>query len=431
MPQSSWKTVMLTAGLAAQFACGGPGPDATEPVEQTKGTALTAHNAVKRRDTPPLMKHVDITALVSSGPHSLATQPILQGNALFAEATSRSIIQTSDGGYAFTGTTSALGDNDILLVKTDAFLNVQWAYAYGTYNEDSGVEVRATSDGGFMIAGQTFQNNNFDFYVVRTDPSGNFYWQGPYGGALQEYPNAMEVTPDGGCIIAGKTRSNLGYEDAYLMKFSATGAVQWSKSFSSGADGTYAFEGVANVPGGGYVAVGSRQVKVSSGGWETYGFAARVSNTGSTLFQVPVGRFADFTALAVNSTGFVAVGYIYQPASFDADFYAVRFNTTGGTVWTRTIPAGTRGDYLNDVKVASDGNYVITGTIVPSDTQRNLRLLKLDNNGATVWNFGPYPSTWVTSGDSLAVTSDGGFIVSGGYTDSLNNSAMLLSKFSP
>ncbi len=104
--------------------------------------------------------------------------------------------------------------SSILLVKTDAFMNVQWAYAYGTTTDDSGIEVRATSDGGFMLAGQNHQNNNFDDFVVRTVPTGAIYWQGPFGGTLQEYPNAMEVTPDGGCIIVGRTRSNLGLATA-------------------------------------------------------------------------------------------------------------------------------------------------------------------------------------------------------------------------
>jgi hypothetical protein len=282
-----------------------------------------------------------------------------------------------------------------------------------------------------MLAGQAFVNTNFDFYLVRTDSAGNYYWQVRQGGALHEYLNAMEVTPDGGCILAGMTQSNLGYQDAYLSKFSSTGAVQWNKPFSSGADGTYEFKGVANVPGGGYVAVGSRQVKVSTGAWETYGFAARVSSSGSTVFQVSSGRFAYLQAVEATSTGYVAVGHIYRGDSFDADFYAARFSPTGGALWTRSIHAGTRGDYLNDVKLASDGNYVITGSTVPSDTQRNLRLMKLNSSGGTLWDYSPYPSTYVTSGHSLAMTRDGGFIVGGGYTDSANTHYLLLSKFSP
>lgn len=422
---------MLTTGLAAQFACGGPASDTLDTLELQKGVALTGSNAIQRLDTAPLARGVDVTALIASGYHSLAVAPTLQGNALFSEGSSSSIIQTSDGGYVFTGTTDALGSDDILLVKLDAFLNVQWAYAYGTSNDESGVEVRQTSDGGFMIAGQIFQsaNTNFDYYLVRTDSAGNYYWQLSNGGSLHEYPNAMEVTPDDGCIVVGKTQSNLGYQDASMVKYSSTGAVQWTKAFSSGASGTYEFRGVANVPGGGYVAVGNRQVQVSTSTWESYGYAVKVSSTGSTLFQVSSGRFAFLQSVAATSTGYVAVGYIF-PAS-GADFYAVRFGTAGSTLWAWSLNAGTNGDYLSDVKVASDGNYVITGSTSPTTTQHNLRLMKLDNSGIRLWDFYPYASTLDTSGESLAMTSDGGFMVSGGYTDSTSTNYLLLSKFSP
>ncbi|WP_157232220.1 hypothetical protein [Hyalangium minutum] len=427
----TWKTWMLTAGLAAQFACGGPASDTPDTLEQPQGVALTGSNAVQRLDTAPLAKGVDVTALVALNYHSLALAPTLQGNALFSPGSASSIIQTSDGGYAFTGTFKALGTDDILLVKLDAFLNVQWAYAYGTSNAESGVEVRQTSDGGFMIAGQIFQNatTNFDFYLVRTDSTGNPYWQLSNGGTLHEYATAMEVTPDGGCIIVGKTQSNLGYQNAYMVKFSSVGAVQWSRSFSSGDSGTYEFRGVANVPGGGYVAVGSRQVKVSSSTWETFGYAVKVNSAGSTLFEVSSGRFAGLEAVTATSTGYVAVGYIYPVSG--ADFYAVRFSPTGGTLWAWSLNAGTNGDYLSDVKLASDGNYVVTGTISPTLTQQNLRLMKLDNSGIRLWDFYPYASTVNTNGQSLAITSDGGFINSGGYTDSTNTWYLLLSKFSP
>jgi hypothetical protein len=435
MLQSSWKTLMLTTGLAAQLACGGPSSDATDTLEQPKGTALTGRNAVRRLDTAPGIKAVDVTALVASGVHAFAGEPLLQANALYSEGSSSSIIQTSDGGYAFTGTTTSQGGEDILLVKLDAFLNVQWAYVYGTSNPDNGVEVRETSDGGFMVVGQTFQNNNFDLYLIRTDAAGYYYWQMPQGGSLQEYPNAMEVTPDDGCIIVGKTRNNLGYQDAYMVKYSGTGTLQWSRSFTSGADGTYEFKGVANVPGGGYVAVGSRQIKVSTGAWETYGYAVKVSSTGSTLFQVNSGRFAYLQAVAATSTSYMAVGYSDPGSStLGSEFYAVRFNTTGGTLtnWPKSFTGGTRGDYLNDVKVASDGNYVIVGTTTPSDTQRNFRFMKLSaSSGAALWDYYPYPLTNMTSGQSLAMTSDGGSIVSGTYTNTMNTTSLLLTKFSP
>ncbi|HYO68804.1 MAG TPA: hypothetical protein VEU33_22255 [Archangium sp.] len=62
--------MLLTAGLTAQFACGGPASNATDSQEQPKGVALTGPNAIQPLDMPSLAQGVDVTALVASGYHS-------------------------------------------------------------------------------------------------------------------------------------------------------------------------------------------------------------------------------------------------------------------------------------------------------------------------------------------------------------------------
>ncbi|MFZ8835396.1 MAG: hypothetical protein ACO2O5_14565, partial [Candidatus Caldipriscus sp.] len=59
-----------------------------------------------------------------------------------------SVQQTSDGGYIVAGRT----DGGILLIKTDANGNIQWAKTYGIGFATS---VQQTSDGGYIVAGGT------------------------------------------------------------------------------------------------------------------------------------------------------------------------------------------------------------------------------------------------------------------------------------
>jgi hypothetical protein len=67
----------------------------------------------------------------------------------------RSVQQTSDGGYIVAGWTSYPGgfDSDILLIKTDANGDVQWAKTYGGIGWDEAHSVQQTSDGGYIVAG--------------------------------------------------------------------------------------------------------------------------------------------------------------------------------------------------------------------------------------------------------------------------------------
>ncbi len=87
----------------------------------------------------------------------------------------RSIIETSDGGYALAGATCsyapANGLADFYLVKTDGSGNMQWNRTYGEIYDDGIASVVQTSDGGYALAGYTdsFGSGDEDFYFVKTD----------------------------------------------------------------------------------------------------------------------------------------------------------------------------------------------------------------------------------------------------------------------
>ena len=82
-----------------------------------------------------------------------------------------SVITTSDGGYAIAGKTLSFGNDDIWLVKTDAYGNMEWKKTYGGEEDDRAYSVVESSDGGYAITGFTrsFGAGNMDFWLVKTD----------------------------------------------------------------------------------------------------------------------------------------------------------------------------------------------------------------------------------------------------------------------
>jgi hypothetical protein len=106
-----------------------------------------------------------------------------------------SLVATSDGGYALSGYTDPYSAEyaDFWLVKTDAYGNMMWNQTYGGAGIDSARSLVATSDGGFALAGSTdsFGAGDADFWLVKTDAYGNMKWNHTYGGAMP----ASEPTP--------------------------------------------------------------------------------------------------------------------------------------------------------------------------------------------------------------------------------------------
>ena len=84
--------------------------------------------------------------------------------------------------------------------------------------------------------------NTFDLFAAEVSASeGTIEWLRTYGGSSNEYLNGVAATSDGGFIMLGSTKSQdgtftgvtSGYENSYIMKLSASGAVEWVQTLKS------------------------------------------------------------------------------------------------------------------------------------------------------------------------------------------------------
>jgi len=122
-----------------------------------------------------------------------------------------SLVQTGDGGYALAGYTYSFGAglSDFWLVKTDSAGNQQWNKTYGGPNYEYGRSVVQTSDGGYALAGNTysFGAGLSDFWLVKTDSTGAMQWSKTYGGDILDVAYSVVQTVDNSYALAGDTNS--------------------------------------------------------------------------------------------------------------------------------------------------------------------------------------------------------------------------------
>ena len=75
-------------------------------------------------------------------------------------------------------------------------------------------------------------------------------WDRTFGGSLEDNARSIQQTADGGYILGGnsksgangdKTQESQGFNDYWIVKVDATGAMQWDKRFGGDQDDTCTF----------------------------------------------------------------------------------------------------------------------------------------------------------------------------------------------
>ncbi|MCK4652926.1 MAG: T9SS type A sorting domain-containing protein [Candidatus Cloacimonetes bacterium] len=122
------------------------------------------------------------------------------------------------------------------------------------------------------------------------------------------------------------------------------------------------------------------------------------------------GEYAQGRGIQVTpDNGYIACGFIGQVD--DEDYYLVRVNSDGDTLWTRRYDFFNAGnEALYSIDLASDGGYVATGYGDWNGISLKCFTLKVNSVGDTVWSR---TYTTISQGNSISRTSDEGYIIAG------------------
>ena len=331
-----------------------------------------------------------------------------------------SLVETSDGGYAIAGFTHCFGagEADFWLVKVDSEGNMEWNKTYGGPDYEWARSLIETSDGGYALAGYTrsFGAGEYDFWLVKTDAYGNMEWNKTYGGPEHELFTSLVVTSDGGYALAGSTAAATPWA-SWLVKTDAYGNMEWNKTYGGteldsvyslveASDGGYALAGTKFYLDAGESATDLWLLKTDAFGnmeWnQTYEV---VPSLVDRAFSKALGSL-----VATSDGGYAITGVSSVFGS--EDFWLVKTDAAGSMEWNQTY-GGPDLDWPTSLITTSDGGYTLAGTTNSSGAgDRDFWLIKTDSSGNMEWKK-TYGGTEDDMAYSLIATSNGGYVLAG------------------
>ncbi|WP_250254136.1 T9SS type A sorting domain-containing protein [Chryseobacterium sp. Marseille-Q3244] len=377
-----------------------------------------------------------------------------------------SIIQTADGGYMISATSSSNngnitgnhGNSDYWLVKLNATGTLQWQKSLGGTGNDYASSIIQTADGGYVVAGTSESNNGditgnhgfTDGWALKLNSdAGVIYWKKAFGGTNYDAISKMISTTDGGYLFVGSSSSNNngdvpgnnGYIDYWIVKINSDGNVQWKKSL--GGTGDDRATSVVQTTDGGYVVAGYAENNngdvTGNHGGKDYWIIKLNSDGGVIYWKKSLGGSHQDLATSIVKTsdgGFIVAGHAFSndgdvTENHDGtDYWVVKIDATGNIQWQKAL-GGSKADLASSIIQATDGGYLVVGSTASNDGQvtgyhppsgsgtgeiplsYDYWAVKLTPTGNIQWQkcFG---GSGVDSANSVIQTTDGGYIIAGG-----------------
>ncbi|MGD9049978.1 MAG: hypothetical protein PVF77_18135, partial [Anaerolineae bacterium] len=254
--------------------------------------------------------------------------------------------------------------------------------------------------------------------LIRTDAGGDVIWQKDYGGELDAMFYCPIQTEKDEYVILGQIAGSYARdeEDIYLVKIDGQGNELWSQTY--GGRGMDAGKMVRQTSDGGFIIVGDRAEAQPRGGlYQSDLLLIKTDAEGNELWNRTYGDQILYLGWGVAQTpdgGYILTGWEAKTIP-DRDVIVLKTDENGEVEWSRSwdLDPGDR-DGGFDMILTDDGQAVIAGIASMDDGPRRAVLIKVDLEGNEVWvkeydAGGEGSEFW-----DIMEDTDGGYVMAGG-----------------
>lgn len=289
----------------------------------------------------------------------------------------------------------------LFTISTASAQVVRFKGTYGGLAMENGYSAIQTHDNGYVAVGSTSSySSNMDVYLFKTDSVGKMQWFKNIGTPNVDIGRSVIQTVDTCYVVAGYSNDAASGYDVYIIKTNRWGDTLWTKKYG-GLGWDFAYSVVETHDSGLVVAGGTYSFGV---GDEDF-YLLRLNKNGDTLWTKTYGGSSEDEASCViessEDSGLVMVGKTKSYADIIGSAYVVKTDRHGNVLYTKEY-GGAANDYLKSiVETKVFKGYIAVGATSSYGTDENVYMMRMKYNCDTVWTKSEKPTT-LPSGRDVA-----------------------------
>ncbi len=295
----------------------------------------------------------------------------------------------TDGGFVGTGQheNGPAGSCDIYVYRVSNCGNILWYKTFGTGGSDGGKAVIQASDGGFLVSGLYDYDvgNGYDYFLMKLDAAGIVQWNTVWDGGDNDYNVWAEETPFG-IATCGWSYNGTNW-DGIVGMYTSGGAPVWFRRLIGGGNDN---PSTIHLQGSNFW-VGGSTSSYGAGAWDF--MVLKLDLSGNLIFAKAYGTSAnegrewDIKGIPSPDGGYVMAGYTSNAviSAGSNDIVVFKVNGAGNLLWAYRY-GGTGEEVAESINLTHDGGFIVTGyTYSFGNGGRDAFVLKLDSLGNMQW----------------------------------------------